>query len=102
MVAGKSSQGCALFVDELVGQETVLVRPLQGHLAGIRGVTGCALLSGGQVGMVLDMSYVLGRLDHHSSLSPLQNRLTRDSLGHSGDLNRQYRAGRAPTGPIAA
>ena len=48
----------------------VLVRPLQGHLAGIRGVTGCALLSGGRVGMVLDMSYVLGRLDHHSSTEP--------------------------------
>jgi two-component system chemotaxis sensor kinase CheA len=63
VVAGASSQGCALAVDELIGQEMVLVRPLQGHLAGIRGVTGCALLSGGRVGMVLDMSSVLDHPD---------------------------------------
>ena len=63
VVAGASGRRCALPVDELVGQEMVMVRPLQGHLADIRGVSGCALLSGGLVGMVLDMSYVLGQLD---------------------------------------
>ena len=50
----------------------VLVRPLKGHLAGIRGVTGCALLSGGRVGMVLDMTYVLGQFDPHSLASPVR------------------------------
>ena len=87
VVAGASSEGCALFVDELVGQETVLVRPLQGHLAGIRGVTGCALLSGGQVGMVLDMGYVLGRLDPHNVLSSWQNQMKPESLRRSDDVS---------------
>ena len=39
----------------------VLIRPLQGCLSSIRGVTGCALLGSGGVGMVLDMGYVFGR-----------------------------------------
>ena len=69
VVAGASSERCALRVDELVGQEMVMVRPLRGHLAGIRGVTGCALLSGGRVGMVLDMSYVVGKFDSHRHAS---------------------------------
>lgn len=46
----------ALQVDELMGQQQVLIRPLQGYLTGIRGVSGCALLGNGDVGLVLDMS----------------------------------------------
>ena len=62
VVAGKSTRRIALSVDELVGQQMVLIRPLQGYLSGIRGVTGCALLGSGGVGMVLDMGYVLGHV----------------------------------------
>jgi two-component system chemotaxis sensor kinase CheA len=59
VVVGKLAQRIALSVDELVGQQLVLIRPLQGYLSNIRGVTGCALLGSGEVGMVLDMGYVL-------------------------------------------
>jgi len=61
VVVGKNGQRTALAVDELIGQQQVLIRPLHGYLSGIRGVTGCALLGSGDVGMVLDMSYVLSR-----------------------------------------
>jgi two-component system chemotaxis sensor kinase CheA len=60
VVAGRSTRRIALSVDELVGQQMVLIRPLQGCLSSIRGVTGCALLGSGGVGMVLDMGYVFG------------------------------------------
>jgi len=60
VVAGKATRRIALSVDELVGQQRVMIRPLQGHLPGIRGVVGCALLGSGGVGMVLDMGHVLG------------------------------------------
>jgi two-component system chemotaxis sensor kinase CheA len=60
VVASRSSLRVALSVDELIGQQMVLIRPLQGYLSGIRGVTGCALLGSGGVGMVLDMGYVFG------------------------------------------
>jgi two-component system chemotaxis sensor kinase CheA len=60
VVTSRSTRRIALSVDELVGQQMVLIRPLQGHLSGIRGVTGCALLGSGGVGMVLDMGYVFG------------------------------------------
>ena len=55
VVAGKSKRRVALSVDELIGQQTVMIRPLLGYLSGIRGVTGCALLGSGGVGLVLDM-----------------------------------------------
>lgn len=59
VVAGKDSRKVALSVDELIGQQLVLIRPLQGFLSGIRGVTGCALLGSGEVGMVLDIGAIL-------------------------------------------
>jgi two-component system chemotaxis sensor kinase CheA len=61
VVVGKRSQRVAIPVDELIGQQQVLIRPLQGYLSGIRGVTGCALLGSGDVGMVLDIAYVLNQ-----------------------------------------
>lgn len=63
ITVGKAASRVALAVDELLGQQTVLIRPLLGYLAGIRGVTGCALLGGGEVGMVLDMTQMIGSAD---------------------------------------
>ena len=60
-MVGRNGQRTALSVDELIGQQQVLIRPLHGYLSGIRGVTGCALLSNGDVGMILDMGYVLSQ-----------------------------------------
>ncbi len=59
VVVGKQSQRVALLVDELMGQQLVLIRPLRGYLTGIHGVTGCALLGGGDVGMVLDIANIV-------------------------------------------
>jgi two-component system chemotaxis sensor kinase CheA len=53
-------QRLAIVVDELIGQQHVLIRPLQGYLSSIRGVTGCALLASGEVGLLLDISHLLG------------------------------------------
>ena len=53
-------QRLAIVVDELIGQQQVLIRPLQGYLSSIRGVTGCALLASGEVGLLLDISHLLG------------------------------------------
>ena len=46
----------ALLIDELIGRQQVLVRPLQGQFADVQDVSGCALLGEGEVGMVLDLT----------------------------------------------
>ncbi|MBF0452100.1 MAG: chemotaxis protein CheA [Candidatus Magnetomorum sp.] len=46
----------AMPVDELLGQQQVVIKPLIGHLKNIRAVSGCALLGSGSVAMVLDVS----------------------------------------------
>lgn len=53
VVLGAHGRSVAVPVDELVGQQLVLLRPLRGVLSGIGNMTGIALLAGGEVGMVV-------------------------------------------------
>jgi two-component system, chemotaxis family, sensor kinase CheA len=53
VVLGRAGQSVAIPVDDLVGQQLVLLRPLRGLMARLRNISGVALLSGGDVGMVL-------------------------------------------------
>ncbi|GLI92461.1 Hpt domain-containing protein [Methylocystis echinoides] len=59
VIAGSNSNQIALSIDEVVGEQLVIVRPMKGFLSAIRNVTGCALLSSGEIGMVLDMSRIV-------------------------------------------
>ena len=56
IVLGRAGRSVAIPVDDLVGQQLVLLRPLRGLMSKVRNVTGVALLSGGEVGMVLSPS----------------------------------------------
>jgi two-component system chemotaxis sensor kinase CheA len=58
LVIEGGERGAALVVDELIGQQQVLIQPLQGYMADVPGVSGYALLGEGDVGMVLDLSRV--------------------------------------------
>lgn len=58
LVVEQDEKNIALSVDELVGQQQVMIQPLQGHLTDINGVSGCALLGDGEVGMVLSIHQI--------------------------------------------
>ena len=51
-------------VDEIVGEQQVVLKPLEGSLRGIRGGAGCALLSSGEIAIALDVDH-LERADSH-------------------------------------
>lgn len=53
VVLGAQGRSVAVPVDELIGQQLVLLRPLRGVLSKIENMTGIALLAGGDVGMVV-------------------------------------------------
>jgi two-component system chemotaxis sensor kinase CheA len=46
----------AVPVDELLGQQLVLLRPLEGVLSSLRDMSGVAILSGGEIGLVVSVS----------------------------------------------
>jgi two-component system chemotaxis sensor kinase CheA len=53
------SQRCAIMVDELLGQQQVVIKSLGQALGTVKGVSGGAILGDGRVGLVLDPSGVL-------------------------------------------
>ncbi len=53
VVVGAQGRSVAVPVDELIGQQLVLLRPLRGVLSKVQNMTGIALLAGGDVGMVV-------------------------------------------------
>lgn len=59
VVAENNGKQIALSIDEVVGEQLVIVRPMKGYLSSIPNVTGCALLSNGEIGMVLDMARIV-------------------------------------------
>ena len=64
IIINKQKQCVAIKVNELIGQQNILSRPLQGYLSHIRGVIGCTLLGSGDVGLVLDINALF--CDSHS------------------------------------
>lgn len=59
VIAECNSSAIALSIDEVVGEQLVIIRPMKGYLSSIRNVMGCALLSNGEIGMVLDLARIV-------------------------------------------
>ena len=59
MVVKTHSNQFAIPIDEVLGQQQVTIKPLQGALTKIRAASGCALLSSGDVAIVLDCEQLL-------------------------------------------
>ncbi len=54
IIIGNGNQRCALLVDELVGQQQVVVKSLGGGIDKVQGISGGAILGDGRVGLILD------------------------------------------------
>jgi two-component system chemotaxis sensor kinase CheA len=54
IVIGDGNQRCALLVDELVGQQQVVVKSLGNGIGKVQGISGGAILGDGRVGLILD------------------------------------------------
>ncbi len=54
IIIGEGNQRCALLVDELIGQQQVVAKPLGDGIGKVRGIAGGAILGDGRVGLILD------------------------------------------------
>jgi two-component system chemotaxis sensor kinase CheA len=56
MVVGADGKRCGLLVEDLLGQQQVVIKSLGQHLKNIRGVSGACILGDGRVGLILDVA----------------------------------------------
>ncbi|MEW6746029.1 MAG: Hpt domain-containing protein [Planctomycetota bacterium] len=60
IVVEHEGKRCALLVDELLGQQQVVIKSLGKGLGEVAGVSGAAILGDGRVGLILDVAGVIG------------------------------------------
>ena len=58
MIIESGGKQFALIVDEVLGQQPIVIKPLGSVLAGATYFAGGALLSDGQIGFVLDLNAI--------------------------------------------
>lgn len=56
--AGASGKRRGLIVDELIGQQDIVIKPLGKLLSKVRGVAGATILGDGKVALILDVAGV--------------------------------------------
>jgi two-component system chemotaxis sensor kinase CheA len=56
VVVHDHEQSCGLYVDELVGQEQVVIKSLGGTIGGVPGIAGGAIRGDGDVSLIIDVS----------------------------------------------
>ena len=54
----------AVVVDELLGTQEVVIKPLGAAFVHVRGIAGAAVLDDGRIGLILDAAGLVGLLDH--------------------------------------
>ncbi|MCA8943552.1 MAG: chemotaxis protein CheW, partial [Planctomycetes bacterium] len=69
VIVREGDRTCALLVDELLGQQQVVAKPI-GDLGRIRGIAGGAILGDGTVGLILDAPGLAAMARQPSILEP--------------------------------
>ena len=63
MILSHDNNQICIFVDEIIGQQQIVLKPLPYFIGNVKCISGCAILSGGKLSMVLDARDLI----HHAS-----------------------------------
>jgi two-component system chemotaxis sensor kinase CheA len=59
VVVAAGGHRCALLIDQIIGQQQVVAKPLSAVLGNRRGLSGSAILGSGRVGLILDIAEII-------------------------------------------
>jgi two-component system chemotaxis sensor kinase CheA len=85
LVLENEGRTLCLFVDEIVGQQQIVVKGLSRYLGAIAGVSGCTILGNGEISLILDIH---GIFDH--------------AHGAAGEASHTARSLRAESPPLSS
>ncbi len=61
VIVEADGQKAALLVDEIVGQQEIVIKGLSSYLGAPKGISGCTVLGNGEVSLIIDISSLLSR-----------------------------------------
>jgi len=53
-----------LFVDEIIGQQQAVVKPLSSYIGDIQGLTGCMVMPDGKIGLIIDVDGLIEKAEN--------------------------------------
>lgn len=59
VVVENGDKKCCLFVDEVIGQQQIVIKGLSSYLGQAKSISGCAILGDGDVSLILDIDHLL-------------------------------------------
>lgn len=65
VIVESRTTSAALFVDEILGQQQIVVKALSHYIGSVRGITGCMILANGDVGLILDVETIINYNSTH-------------------------------------
>ena len=63
IIVENNEKKCCLFVDELIGQQQVVIKGLSNYLGHVRGVSGCAIMGDGEISLILDIGDLISSVE---------------------------------------
>jgi len=63
IIVENNEKKCCLFVDELIGQQQIVIKGLSNYLGHVRGVSGCAIMGDGEISLILDIGDLVNSLE---------------------------------------
>jgi len=59
VVVEDGDRACCLFVDRLIGEQQVVVKPLPAYIQKTPGLAGCTILGDGGISLILDIGALI-------------------------------------------
>lgn len=63
IIVESNERKCCLFVDELVGQQQIVIKALSNYLGKIKGISGCAIMGDGEISLILDVGDLINSIE---------------------------------------
>ncbi len=64
MMINSNSKKVCLFVDEILGQQQAVVKPLSEYIGEVQGLTGCMVMADGKIGLILDIDSLIEKAEN--------------------------------------
>lgn len=66
VVVEQNGQSLGLVIDEIVGNQSIVIKSLSEYITKTKGVSGCTILGNGEVSLILDIGYLVNQLNYES------------------------------------
>jgi two-component system, chemotaxis family, sensor kinase CheA len=64
MMLDSHTKKVCLFVDEIIGQQQAVVKPLSSYIGDIQGLTGCMVMPDGKIGLIIDVDGLIEKAEN--------------------------------------